>query len=135
MKVTYFGHSCFSVEIGGKSLLFAPFIRPNQLASHIDGAGLKPDYILISHGHWDHVADVVEIAKNSDAELVCNFEVGTWFASQGLKNISQMNAGGKKTYDWGTVKITSAVHSSSLPDNGYGGLAGGFIIESEEGNF
>jgi len=135
MQVTYYGHSCFSVKVGGKSLLFDPFIRPNQLAAHVDVPKLKPDYILISHGHWDHVADVLEIAKTSGAELVCNFEIGNWFASQGLKNITQMNAGGKKIYDWGTVKITSAIHSSSLPDNSYGGIAGGFIIESPEGNF
>jgi len=135
MKVTYFGHSCFSAEIGGKVLLFDPFIRPNALASHIDVASLRPDYILISHGHWDHMADVVEIAGNSNATLICNFEIGTWFGGQGVKNIVQMNIGGKQILEWGTVKLTSAVHSSSLPDNSYGGVAGGFQIDSEEGNF
>ena len=135
MKVTYFGHSCFSVDIGDKVLLFDPFIRPNQLASHIDVASLKPDFILVSHAHWDHLADVLEIANNSGAELVCNFEIGDWFMGQGLTKVHQMNTGGKKKFDWGSAKITVAIHSSSLPDKSYGGTAGGFMIESNEGDF
>jgi L-ascorbate metabolism protein UlaG (beta-lactamase superfamily) len=135
MKLTYLGHSCFMVEVSGMQLLFDPFIRPNALASNIDVQSLKPDYILISHGHWDHLADALEIAQNSGALIISNFEICEWFAGQGYQNLQHMNTGGKKAFEWGTVKITPALHSSGLPDKSYGGSAGGFIIESGEGSF
>jgi L-ascorbate metabolism protein UlaG (beta-lactamase superfamily) len=135
MIVTYYGHSCFSVEIAGRHLLFDPFIRPNPLASAIDVSALKPDYILISHGHWDHLADALEIAQNSGAPLIANYEIAEWFGGQGLTNLVRMNTGGKRAFDWGTVKLTHALHSSGLPDKSYGGTACGFIIESAEGAF
>ena len=78
MKLSYYGHSCFSVEIGGKSLLFDPFITPNELASHIKPDQIAADYILISHGHFDHIADAAEIAKRTDATLVSNYEIVAW---------------------------------------------------------
>jgi len=71
MKITYYGQSCVQIEAGGKTLLFDPFISPNHLASHIDINSLKPDYILVSHGHGDHVADLITIQKNSDARVIC----------------------------------------------------------------
>jgi L-ascorbate metabolism protein UlaG (beta-lactamase superfamily) len=135
MKLTYFGHSCFSVEIEGQQLLFDPFISPNQLAGNIDISLLRPDIILVSHGHWDHLADVVEIAGNSGALIISNFEICEWFAGQGCGNLQHMNIGGKKSFDWGSVKLTTAIHSSGLPDKSYGGCAAGFVIESNEGNF
>jgi len=135
MKVTYYGHSCFSVEIAGNHLLFDPFIRPNELAAHIDVSALRPDFIFISHAHWDHLADVVEIASNSKASIICNYEIGDWLMGQGIAKVNQMNTGGKKAFDWGRAKLTNAIHSSSLPDKSYGGTAAGFVIESEEGNF
>jgi L-ascorbate metabolism protein UlaG (beta-lactamase superfamily) len=135
MKVTYFGHSCFSAEIEGQQLLFDPFIRPNSLAAHINVEALSPDYILVSHAHWDHLADALEIAQNSNALLISNYEIADWFIGQGYANVHHMNTGGKKAFDWGKVKLTPALHSSSLPDKSYGGNPCGFIIESSEGNF
>ncbi len=67
MKITFLGHACFQVETAGKTLLFDPFITHNQLAKHINVNSLKPDYILLSHGHADHMADLETIQKNSDA--------------------------------------------------------------------
>jgi L-ascorbate metabolism protein UlaG (beta-lactamase superfamily) len=135
MKLTFYGHACFSVEINGKSILFDPFISPNPKASDIDIDSIKPDYILISHGHEDHVADAVRIAKQSGAIVVSNFEIITWLGNQGIENGHPMNHGGKWTFDFGTVKYVNAVHSSTLPDGSNGGNPGGFIIESTEGNF
>lgn len=135
MKVTYYGHSCFSVEVMGQKLLFDPFIRNNALASHIKVEDIKPDVILISHGHWDHIADAVEIAQSSKALVIANFEIITWLQKQGIENIHPMNIGGAWKFDWGKVKYTQAFHSSSLPDGSYGGIAGGFAVESEEGTF
>lgn len=70
MKISYYGHSCFAVEISDKMVLFDPFIRPNELARHVEVDRVKPDYILISHGHWDHLADAVEMAKKHNSTVV-----------------------------------------------------------------
>jgi L-ascorbate metabolism protein UlaG (beta-lactamase superfamily) len=135
MNVTYFGHSCFQVEVQGKKLLFDPFIRPNPLASAIEVEKLMPDFILISHGHYDHIADALEIAQRSGAQVVASFEVAEYLKALGLTQVHPMNVGGKWMFEFGKVKCVSAVHSSSLPDGRYGGPAMGFIIESNEGNF
>lgn len=135
MKLTFYGQSCFSVEIGGKKILFDPFITPNPLASEIDVNTIEADYILLSHGHGDHVADCVAIAKNTNATVVGNFEVVAWMEKQGVKSIHPMNTGGKWSFDTFTVKCTVAQHSSCMPDGSYGGNPMGFVITSAEGNF
>jgi L-ascorbate metabolism protein UlaG (beta-lactamase superfamily) len=135
MKFTYYGHACFAVEAGGKTLLFDPFISPNPLAQKIDVSKVAADFILVSHGHGDHVADVVEIANRTGAKVIAPFEVGSWFENKGVKNVQSMNHGGAAKTDFGRVKLTSAIHSSSLPDGSYGGNPAGFVVESSDGNF
>ena len=135
MNVTYYGHSCFSFEVNKKVLLFDPFISPNKLAKNIDVNAVKADYILISHGHEDHIADAVSIAKRTNAKVVCNWEIHAWLNNKGVANIHAMNIGGKWMFDFGKVKCVAAVHSGSMPDGSYGGNPMGFIIESNEGNF
>jgi L-ascorbate metabolism protein UlaG (beta-lactamase superfamily) len=135
MKFTYYGQSCFEVVTGGKTLLFDPFIRPNQLASHIDVGSLKPDYILVSHGHADHTADCVEIARQNNATVIGSFEVVNWMTSKGVEKTHPMNTGGKWAFDFGTVKCTNANHSSSMPDGSYGGNPMGFIVNTSEKTF
>ncbi len=135
MNTTYYGHSCFSVEVAGKRLLFDPFITPNPLAAAIDIKQLKADFILVSHGHVDHVADAVEIAKRTDALVVANFEVASWLNKMGAPRIQPMNHGGAVNLDFGRVKFVSAIHSSTMPDGSTGGNPGGFVIESRDGNF
>lgn len=135
MNITYYGHSCFSVEIKGKHLLFDPFISPNELAKNINVNSVKADYILISHGHEDHIADAVSIAKRTEAKVICTFEIYVWLNKQGVENVHPMNIGGKVKLDFGNVKCVNAAHSSSLPDGSYGGNPMGFVVESTEGNF
>jgi L-ascorbate metabolism protein UlaG (beta-lactamase superfamily) len=135
MNITYYGHSCFGVEIKGKHLLFDPFISPNELAKHIDLHSIPADYILISHGHEDHIADAVSIAKRTGATVITNYEIAVWLGKQGVQNGHGMNIGGKVRFDFGNVKCVNAVHSSGLPDGSYGGNPMGFVIESSEGNF
>lgn len=132
MNINYYGHSCFSVQVAGKILLFDPFITPNPLAASVDVAALRPDYILLSHGHADHVADVEVIARQSGATLIGNFEVIEWFVAKGLEKAVPMNSGGSCSFDFGRVTFTPAIHSSSMPDGCYGGQPGGFRVESAD---
>lgn len=131
MKLTYYGHSCFGVEMKGKHIVFDPFISPNELAKHIDVNAIKADYLLISHGHGDHVADAETIARNHGAKVVSNFEIVSWFEQKGVHG-HPMNLGGRVKFDFGMVKYVNAVHSSVLPDGTYGGNPGGFVIWNDE---
>jgi L-ascorbate metabolism protein UlaG (beta-lactamase superfamily) len=135
MKVTYYGHACFSVEISDKHLLFDPFITPNPLAKSIDIRKIKADYIFISHGHDDHIADAIKIAKSTEALTVANFEVAEWLKKKGAPQIHSLNPGGSYDFGGGQVKSVNAIHSSSMPNGAYGGMASGFVIESNDGNF
>ena len=135
MEITFYGHACFSIKTKGKTILFDPFISPNPKAKSVDVNKLTPDYILISHGHEDHLADVETIAKNANATLVSNFEIITWYQKKGITKVHPMNHGGSWSFDFGTVKYTNAIHSSMLPDGSYGGNPGGFLIKNEENSF
>ena len=135
MKVTYYGHSCFAVEVNRRTVLFDPFITPNELARSIDVNKVAADFILISHGHQDHLSDAAAIARRTGATLISNFEIVTWFAKQGIQKAHPMNHGGAFAFDFGRVKFVNAVHSSTLPDGASGGNPGGFVVETSEGNF
>ncbi len=135
MKVVFYGHACFSVVVGGKTLLFDPFITPNPLAKAIDVNQVPADYVLVSHGHADHLADAVAIAKRTGALVIANYEVATWLNKQGAPKTHPVNHGGGFNFDFGRAKFVNAIHSSVLPDGAYGGNPGGFVIESAEGNF
>lgn len=135
MKLTYYGHSCFAVEIKGKKILFDPFITYNELAKNIDVNSIEADYIFLSHGHADHVADCISIAIRNNAQVVAAFEIHEWLNKNGVANTHPMNTGGKWNFDFGTVKCVVAQHSSCLPDGTYGGNPMGFVFISDEGNF
>jgi L-ascorbate metabolism protein UlaG (beta-lactamase superfamily) len=128
MNFTYYGQSCFLLEAGGKKFLFDPFITPNPLAKDIDITSISADYILVSHGHGDHVADLVTLAKQTGALVIAMVEVAEWAQKQGLTNIHPMNFG-KTKFDFGTVRMVWATHSSSMPDGSYGGNPAGFVLE------
>jgi len=134
MKFTYYGHSCFAIELQGEKILFDPFITPNELAKNVDIASIEADFIMLTHGHEDHIADCLQLAKQTGAMVVSSFEVVEWLRKQGLENLHPMNHGGKKDFDFGTLKCVSAVHSSSMPDGSYGGNPMGFVITSKEKN-
>ncbi len=135
MNLTYYGHACFAVEIGSRALLFDPFISGNPLAAGIDLQSIQASYILVSHGHGDHLADAAAIAKRTGATVIAPFEVANWLAKQGAPKIHPVNHGGGCQFDFGKVKLVNAIHSSSLPDGSYGGNPGGFVVQSEAGNF
>jgi L-ascorbate metabolism protein UlaG (beta-lactamase superfamily) len=135
MKFTYFGHSCFQVEIKGKKILFDPFISYNELAKDVKLEQINPDYIFLSHGHADHIADCTSIAQRSGCKVVAAWEIHEWLNKQGIANTHPMNTGGKWDFDFGAVKCVVAHHSSSLPDGSYGGNPMGFVFTTDEGNF
>lgn len=135
MNLTFYGHACFSVEVNNKTLMFDPFISPNELAKHINIADIEADYILLTHGHSDHIEDCITIAQATGAKVICNFEIHEWLNKNGVQNTHPMNTGGKWDFEDFEVKCVVAQHSSSLPDGSYGGNPMGFIIFSEEGNF
>jgi len=131
MNIKYYGHSCFSFKTQNSEFIIDPFISGNPLASHVDIKEIKADFILVTHGHEDHVLNVAEIARNTGAIIISNFEIVTWFQNQGLEKVYGMNFGGTYTFEDGTVKMVPALHSSMLPDGSYGGNPAGFIIKSE----
>ncbi len=135
MKVTYYGQSCLAVETGGKTILFDPYIRANELAKHVDVDKIQADYILLTHGHFDHVADAPEIAKRTGALVISTPEVCAWLEKQGVTNTQDMGQGGFANLDFGRVKMVAAVHGSRLPDGSPGGLPVGFVVDTAEGSF
>ncbi len=130
-KVTWFGHAAFGVETGGEDLLIDPFLSDNP-STDVDPDSLNPDYILISHGHGDHVGDAVAIAKRSGAMVISNFEIANWFASQGVDSHGQ-HLGGGHQWPFGYLKLTLALHGSSMPDGSYGGNPAGFLLTTNAG--
>ncbi len=134
MKITYLGQSCFLVKYGETNLLFDPMISLNPLASGIDVNDIPADYILISHGHQDHMDDAEAISIRAGATIIASYEISEWFGKKGLKNHG-MNIGGKWGFDFGTVKCVAAAHSSVLPDGTYGGNPIGFVVYGEHGCF
>ena len=136
MKITYYGHFTFLIETLGKKLLFDPFISGNPLNTDFDISSIRADYIILSHGHGDHCADLMDIYKsNPNATLIAMYEITDWFLKKGFQSIHPMNIGGKRSFDFGTIKMLNAVHSSIMPDGSYGGNPCGFLIQNEEGSF
>lgn len=132
MKATFYGHSSVGLDLEGANILFDPFITPNEQAKAIDINTLKPDYIILSHGHGDHVADVAAIQKNSNATVIAIVETAAWVGRQGIKpdKVIGLNFGGTVKTSFGTAKMVFALHTNATPDGQYGGVAAGYIINS-----
>ena len=120
LKITWYSHACFLIETNKARLVVDPFITGNPL-SPVKADEIQTDYILISHGHGDHVGDSVAIAKRTGAMVISNFEIQNWIAAQGVDNVHPQHIGGGFDYPWGRVKLTMAQHGSALPDGSYGG--------------
>jgi len=131
VKVTWFGHAALGLETGGYRLLVDPFLSGNPAASATPES-VTADFVLITHGHGDHVGDAVQIAKRSDALVISNFEICNWIAKQGVKTHAQ-HLGGGFHHPFGYLKLTLALHGSALPDGSYGGNPAGFLLTTNEG--
>ncbi len=135
MRLTYYGHSCVGILIGGKQVLVDPFISGNPLAKAIDLEKVPADLVLLTHGHGDHVLDTEAIVKRTGATLIANYEVVNWFGKKGIERGIGMNLGGSTTVGGLNIRMTIAQHSSELPDGSYGGNPGGFVVQGPEGAF
>jgi L-ascorbate metabolism protein UlaG (beta-lactamase superfamily) len=131
IKATWYGHACIGLEIGEHRLLADPFLSGNPAAT-VSPDRLQPHYILVSHGHGDHVGDALKIARRSGATIISNYEICTWFQKQGYSNVHSQHIGGGYHYPFGYLKLTIAHHGSALPDGSYGGNPCGFLITAGE---
>ena len=123
----WLGHNCWLLETAGKKILIDPFLNDSPTAP-VKADAVSADYILISHGHFDHIADAASIAKRCKATAVAIYEICDWLGKQGVEQTQPMNLGGAIKLPFGSVKLTPAVHSSTLPDGCNGGNAGGLLL-------
>jgi L-ascorbate metabolism protein UlaG (beta-lactamase superfamily) len=130
VSITYHSHACFGISVGEFQLLTDPFLSDNPLAD-VSAETVEADYILVSHGHGDHVGDTVSIAKRTGATTISNFEIANWLQSQGVEQAHAMHIGGGHDFPFGRVKLTIAHHGSALPDGSYGGNPAGFLLTLE----
>jgi L-ascorbate metabolism protein UlaG (beta-lactamase superfamily) len=133
MKITFYGHASLGITIADIHIIVDPFISANPKASNIDSTTLEADYILLTHAHQDHILDVEAIAKRTNAVIVSNAEIATYYSKKGFQS-HPMNHGGSWNFEFGNLKYVNAIHSSSFPDGTYGGNPGGFVIEGERKN-
>jgi L-ascorbate metabolism protein UlaG (beta-lactamase superfamily) len=132
IKFTWFGHAALGFEIGGFKLLVDPYFTGNPVASS-SPEKVGADYILITHGHGDHVGDAVAIARRTGAMVISNFEIAAWMEKQGVKQTHGLHIGGGHEFPFGYLKLTLALHGSVLPDGSNGGNPVGFLLVTKDG--
>ena len=130
-QLTWFGHATLGLKTGGFDVLVDPFFSGNPAAS-AKAADLPADFILVTHGHGDHVGDTAAIAKRTGALVISNFEICNWLGKQGVKTHGQ-HLGGGHQHPFGYLKLTLALHGSALPDGSYGGNPAGFLLTTNDG--
>lgn len=130
-ELTWLGHASLGLQTGGYRLLVDPYFRGNPAAA-VDAASVKADYILVTHGHSDHIGDTVEIAKRTGAIVISNAEICGWLQKQDVK-VHAQHLGGGFAHPFGYLKLTMALHGSGLPDGSYGGNPAGFLLTTHDG--
>ncbi len=135
VKLTYYGHSTFVIDADGTKIVVDPFFAPNNPLAPAGATAetIEADFMLLTHGHGDHVADAVAIAKRTGCTVISNFEIVEWMAEQGVTNGHGMNTGGAYNFPFGRLKSVVALHSSTMPDGNSGGHPNGAIINFNDG--
>ena len=129
--LTWFGHATLGLQVGEHRLLVDPYFTDNPAAT-VSVDEVQANYVLITHGHGDHVGDTLKIAKRDHATIISNFEIGNWFEAQGY-TVHTQHLGGGFQHPFGYLKLTLALHGSQLPDGSYGGNPAGFLLTTREG--
>ena len=129
-ELTYHGHACFSLEGAGNTIWIDPFLTGNPQADVRPDEVDQADYILVSHGHGDHLGDAIAIGGQTGATIISNNELAVYCQDQGV-DAHGLHIGGGYQFPFGRVKMTIAHHGSTLPDGGYGGNPGGFLLDVE----
>lgn len=127
LELTWLGHGSWSISTGEHNILLDPFLDDSPTAP-VKADDVAADFILVSHGHFDHVSDVENIAHRTGATVISNFEVCQWFGNKGVEKTHAQNIGGAFEHPFGNVKMTIAHHSSSMPDGSYAGEPAGFLL-------
>src|SRR3954466_4272017 len=130
-RLRWLGHSTILIDSDGQQILIDPFLTGNP-AAPVKADDLTANWILVSHGHGDHVGDAISIAQRTGATVVANYEISLWLEKQGVK-VHGMQHGGGFNFPFGRVKLTLAFHGSMLPDGSYGGNPCGFLITTSDG--
>ncbi len=115
MEIKYHGHSCFELSDGSATLLVDPFLKPNNPVAVASAEEVEPTHVAVSHGHADHIADAVPVAKRTGAECISMVEVANWLQARGVEAVKDPNLGGTVTYEWGSIKLVPAWHTNTLP--------------------
>ncbi|MFN2236166.1 MAG: metal-dependent hydrolase [Anaerolineales bacterium] len=129
---TWFGHGTFGLETGGYKVIIDPYFTDNPAAS-TTANDVEADFIVVSHGHGDHIADAIDIAQRTGALVIANFEIVNWLGSKGLENLHAQHIGGGYNHPFGYLKLTHALHGSGLPDGSYGGNPAGVLVTTLDG--
>lgn len=130
-QITWYGHATLGVNTSGYKLIIDPYFNDNP-SSPIKADQVQADYLLITHGHGDHVGDSVSIAKRTNAEVISNAEIVKWISMQGVRKTHGQHLGGGFQYPFGYLKLTLALHGSSLPDGSDGGNPAGFLLTTND---
>ncbi|MBN2677367.1 MAG: metal-dependent hydrolase [Anaerolineaceae bacterium] len=124
--LTWYGHSAFLLNVDQHRILIDPYLSGNPM-SPVKPDTIDADFILVSHGHGDHLGDSVAIAKRTGATVISNAEICDWLREKGVKTHAQ-HIGGGFSHPFGYLKLTTATHGSKLPDGTYGGNPAGFLL-------
>jgi len=130
--IRWLGHASMYLETAGFKVLIDPFLTDNPAAT-LTAEKAQADFILVSHGHGDHIGDTVAIAQRTGAMVVCNYEISEWLRAKGVQNVHGQQHGGSFAHAFGRVKFTLAFHGSMLPDGANGGNPCGFLIYLRDG--
>jgi L-ascorbate metabolism protein UlaG (beta-lactamase superfamily) len=131
-RLCWLGHACLLIESDGQRLLIDPFLTGNPKAA-TTADKVQADFLLVSHGHGDHVGDTVAIARRTGATVIANYEISEWLKKQGVSKVNGQQHGGGHAYPFGYVKLTLAFHGSALPDGSNGGNPCGFVLTFPDG--
>ncbi len=134
VRLTYFGHATMLITVESTRILVDPFLAPHNPATQVTAEEVDVDYILQTHGHADHIADTVALAKRTGAVVICSAEIAGWLGKHGVSNAHGMNIGGARSFPFGRVKMTIAHHSGALPDGSNGGNPAGFLLHLNSGH-